>query len=747
MRSDNVSPFYITRPLVSAAVFFGAGVFFGVRVSPSPFFLGLLLLCVLLSCLKKTRFLFLMAAFVAGLLLCAVASHPVLPDEGIYRITGTLRGDAVTDTFIGHTRAELEHVSLNGQEACIAAYWTFYTVKNEAAPVLRDGDIVSFTGRLYHPQGRVNPSGFNFKLYLYQNGMSVGLYGTDDLQVTGHEAAGILYWSRAARCWLINRLSEAMGGDASLAAALALGERSMISQEDKEAFHRTGTAHILAVSGLHLGYFTLLVMFILRMTRVHKRYHWIGLAFFLICYALLTGMSDSVLRAAVLALLLALSRTLRKPYDPLTALAAAFILILAVRPLDLFTPGFILSFTSVLGITLLQKPIQSKMKFLPKALASSLSVSLAASAGIVIPIMYYYKEFQWLSPLINLFMVPLAGIMTLLSLLTLAFPFLGALTALAAQAFLALVRIIGEVPFLTTNAFSPPIYMITGAYLFMALYSGFLTLKGRRRLIAACTAFILAAAGYISLRAEPLQYTLFANSQSDGAVVEAGSYTLVIDAGENGQDMASYLKARGRKVDMLVISHLHADHVNGLKAFLNQGVEITEIGLPWGYKAYQWDEGCLPLIEASGIPIRELTSDDVLPCASVLWPIASKPARAADTNDLSIGLLITLGDVKILSLGDQGIAYENYIARECDILKVSHHGSGGATGEAFLDATSPTSAFITCTRNALLPSEKTLNALYKRGISVYRTDVYGALKVTPHENGYSIQPYLHGGAD
>lgn len=742
MQSDRAAPFWKTRPLCVAAGLFGLGAYWGVRVTPNLYFAEGIAALGLLALFKKTRWAAFAAFVLLGALFSSHAAHPYMPAEGAYRITGIVRGDVRVNADTGQVRAMLEDLSLDGQSVKVNGYWTYYLDANEAPPALYDGDQVTFEGRLYHPMGQSNPHGFDFKLYLNQNGMAVGLYGREGLLTQKDVGRGIGHAAYRARQALLARLKACMGEDAGLAAAMTLGERSLIPEEDAEAFRRTGTAHILSISGLHIGYLILMIMLLFKAFQVPRKAQWPVLFVFLAGYAFLTGLSAAVIRAAILALMAALARARRRPYDGLTALSAAFMGILLFRPLDILSPGFVMTFAAVLGIILLNRPIEKRLGFLPRWLCQALSVSLCASAGILIPIMNWYYQVQWLSPLINLVMVPWSGILTVLFFLTLLFPFLGGISALLTRIFLAAVRLVGQLPFLTLAALSPPWYIAVCGLMLMALYSGYLLLKGKKRLAASGAAILLMAAGLMLYLHTPPRYILFANGQGDGAILESGAYTMVVDAGENGSDMAAYLKARGRKVNALVLTHLHSDHVKGLSAFLRQGVTVDTAYLPAGYEGFEWDEGCLSLVKSLGADLKTLQKGDSLPYTKVLWPSASAPPLTQDGNALSLGLLITLENVRILTLGDLTGAYEAYAAEGCDVLKASHHGSASSSGNAFLDIAAPSAALITCQTDALLPAGQTLERFESRGIAVFRTDTSGALTLRPKKDGYTISGYL-----
>lgn len=675
------------------------------------------------------------AALFCGITLASLAAFPSLPNAGTHVVTGDVTGD-VTMKNDG-VRMTLTNVSVDGKKTRQNAYWSFDT---EALPDIQDGDRITVTAKIYEPSGQQNPYGFNFKQYLLQRGMSFGLYGSDNLQVEKNKATGFAHWTYRIRQALVKRLKNAIGEDWELAVAMTLGERASLPQEDVEAFRTLGIAHILSISGLHVGYVVMMIGWLLKLLYAPKRWHLPIYSIALVAYAVITGLSASVLRASILALMLLLAKRQRRPYDGLTSLSVAFALILLFRPLDLFSAGFILSFSAVLGIVLLRFPLVKVLARLPKWLREAFSVSLAAQIGITVPMMWFYQTVQPFSPLINIALVPLAGGMTMLFLLSLVFPFLGSLAALATKGFLALAHLLSNAPLLSLASIAPPWYIWCGAFLLMLLLSRYTCLKRSLRLGSAGVLLaLMLLAGHLAFLTPP-RYTLFANGQADGAIVETNDYTMVIDAGMNAGDMASYLRCRNRKVNALVITHLHADHLFGVKDLVDNGIAIENIYLPYGYDAFEWDEKAEEYLAMLDAPVTLLSKGDEIPYAQVLWPIAGALPLSPDGNNISLSLLVSLDNLPILTMGDMTSAYEMYALAPASVLKVSHHGSSGSTSRSFIEAVAPSVALISCTESAFLPSEKTLDRL--AAISVFKTSETGAITITPKDEGFSVQTFL-----
>jgi len=735
-----ISAFYETRPLCVAAALFGAGAFLGANNAFSGWFLGAAVFSLIFILLKKPYLAAFCAVFFLGLALASHAASPSLPVQGDYAIEGIVNGDIKFDAETGQVKGMLESVRLNGEKEKHNGYWSFYLDEGEKPPELKDGDLVCFTGSLYHPQGQVNPYGFDFKKYLNQNNMAYGLYGRDGLTIKGDVGTGIFHLAYKLREYLAVRIQSAMGDSAPLAIAMILGDRRAIPEEDNKAFSDLGIAHILSISGLHMTYLVGMMMLFFRAIKLKHGRQMPVMAVFLCFYSILTGLSGPVMRSAVVAICMLGAKRARRHYDALTALAFSFMLILLFAPLEIEKAGFVMTYTAVLGILLLYRPILRLFRKLPKWLRESLAVSIAAQMGIMLPVMVFYRQVQLFSPIVNLAAVPYTGLLTVLYFLTTIFPFLGGVASLASDFFMLCVRKMAALPFLTAQTISPPWYLLVIWFLFLWILSDYSALKKRAKGIGVFALVTAFAVGCFAFSITPTRYTLFSNGQADGAIVEKGNYTMVIDAGDHGGDMASYLRARNRKVDALVLTHLHSDHVMGLKKFIDNEVQVKAVYVPKGYEGYEWDEGCLAVIESLNLPLETLEKGNSLPYADVLWPDGEHLPKNSDGNDISLGLLLDLEGVRIATYGDLTDRYDAYAAVKADVLKVSHHGSRNGNSAAFIETVSPGIALISCRDNALLPSPVTLKKL--EGIPVYRTDIDGAITILPKESGFVVETFL-----
>ncbi len=757
-------PFHHQRPLVSCALFYGAGVAAGVYFVYRPLIalLGVLLClaaALLLGRMGRRRTWGYMGAFLfLGILLGGRAAHPVLPPAGTYHITGMVAEDGVLRQD-GSMQAYLEQAVAHTEEGDISLgtlYWTF-TPDPEAVPVLQDGQRVAFTGRVYHPSGRSNPHGFDFRMFLMQQGVYAGVTGARDLVLLSRESRGVASFFYGIRKALSARMDLVFGEGSALPQALLLGEKSRLPQDVQDSFADAGVAHILSVSGLHVSLLAYLVMGLVP-KRLGQRFRLVFLMVFLIFYCGLIGAPSSALRAGVFALMSRIRMLSRRNRDWVTVVAAAFLFILLFQPLEMFAAGFQLSFGAVCGIfTFLPKLERRLAPFSYTRMGENVSVSFAAHGGLLLPLAQWFHSFSIIGLVVN---PPVCMLFTLFIPLYVLLLFLSCLWLPGAQTLAVPLHIItngitallewaGDLPFAQIRMPYFPWYVVAALLLCFVLCTGLVALSRKKRVWMGICALVCSILCWRMTLCRQVQYVQLAMGQADAAIVTDGRETVVIDTGEYGGDVAEYLLCTGRRADTLVITHLHSDHVLGLQQLMQDHVPIGRVILPEGALEGEIDPLALEMLnelQQQGVALYFMHQGQYFETErcrfTALWPMAGTVLPGQDSNRYSLNLMMDLDGVTLLSASDMEGAYEMYAARDADILKVAHHGSKSSTGDAYLDALSPTAALITGGFSDTLPAQDTLSRLAKRGIWVYNTGETGAVTITCQEGKATLNTYL-----
>lgn len=250
-----------------------------------------------------------------------------------------------------------------------------------------------------------------FNSYYYKNNLRFSAStSVEDLVVS----SGNLKFDEKIKEKVKNILYANMEFDAaSLAYASIFGDKTMLNQNVYSLFSISGTAHILAVSGLHVGFLVALICWILNKCKLKDKYSFIILAILLILYCYLCQFSPSVVRASIMSLVLYFSRVIGKRNDRLSSISFAGSLILVVKPFYLFDLGFQLSFASCFGIFLLMPQLERffrKINFLNK-FTSAFCLTLSAQIGTFPIILGNFEKLSFLSIIANIIIVPLFSVL------------------------------------------------------------------------------------------------------------------------------------------------------------------------------------------------------------------------------------------------------------------------------------------------------------------------------------------------
>ena len=764
-------PFAPKRPLVFCTLFCVLGLAAGIALPlKTPLLIVCALFCVPLGAvMKKQGKSIVYALSLLLFFLCAIASASIMQTPflapGAYTITGIVEGEAAKREN-GSVRVTLRDgraVNDAGEETHFGkAYWTFYPREDETllelSETLYDGDKVSFTASAYTPSGQVNPYGFDFRLYLLQGGFRAAITGCADPLVKKEASVSLSGWVFRLRSHLLARMDAIFGDDAPWPEALLLGVRDRLEEDTVQAFRDLGIAHILAVSGLHVGLIAAFVQWLLRRLRVGIRGQFIILCLLLLLYAALLQFTASVVRASVLILLASLRRILRRPPDPLSTLALAALVILIVSPLQVMAAGFQLTFAAVLGIFMLREPFLKALRFVPvRAVREALAVTAAASLAVLIPSAALFHSISLagllVSPVACLVMAALLPVYILLTVLGAVYLPLGQAGASALHVLtswmLPASKAISETPYSHLSITAFPFVSACALIGILFLLTRYCILPWKRRLALACAFALLGALIPLMQRDGRVSYIQFSQGQSDAAVIEDGDMTVVIDAGENGSDLAAYLLSVGRRADIVVLTHLHTDHCAGVLDLIADRVEIGKVILAPLAEAQTIDEpakAVMAKVRETGIPVETMAAGDSFFTErarfDILWPFAGRVRAGQDANDYSMALLCEAEGVRILFTGDLTAKYETYAMADADILKVAHHGSAASTEEAFLAAVTPRLSIVTCRSGQYLPSGATLERLMESGSAILRTDETGAIRVNLKNGAFEITPFL-----
>ncbi|MBN2104310.1 DNA internalization-related competence protein ComEC/Rec2 [bacterium] len=641
----------------------------------------------------------------------------------------------------------------------------------ESSGSLVYGDQIIATGHILPPASRRNPGGFDYRAYLLTRNVS-GLFipakGTP-LVLTGVNKGHILlrHCVYPARRWIMRTLEQFFTGDSEiLLKALILGDRTDISEEMRESFAKIGIIHVLAVSGLHVGFVLLFLCTCFTLIRMPQSWRTVLTISGLLLYCLITESKPPVVRATIMACVYLAGQHLERQSNPFNTLSVAALILLLINPFMLFDAGFQLSFSAVFSILY----FYPKWKTLPgfrqmdawcikrrgfKNLWLLFLVSLSAQIGTLPVVVLTFNRFPVFGVLANLFAVPLAALIVAYGFTVLLCApvsvwiaeIYAGFTDILVRLLLCIAKMLQTVPYLNITLQTPNNYHI-GLYL-SALFLIFHWHHPvwRKRLIFISVIFLNLMVWHAALTssASKITYVQLDVGQGDAAVIHLPRHrTLIIDGGDRhaGFDtgkriLIPYLNQKGiRKIEAVILTHSHNDHAGGLISLVN-AFKIDQFIVSDTLASGKPMHELLETIHTKQIPIKLITALDSLIFPGAHFYFLSPDQTMShhrNVNNRSVVALLLFGKHRFLFMGDAETPAENRLCQSfeslsADILKIGHHGSHTASSQTFLNRVQPKHAIISVGKNNRFghPDPATLHVLSELEIEIHRTDHEGAL--------------------
>jgi len=547
--------------------------------------------------------------------------------------------------------------------------------------------------------------------------------------------------------------------------ALLLGERYRMDPSVTQSLQKSGIYHLFAISGAHIAIISFFLFSVFKLFRIPNRLSYLLLMIFLLFYAFLVEGRPSVFRATIMTLAFLFGKLIWRNVNLINTISISAFILLFLNPFSLFNVGFQLTFSATLTIILFFPRIIKYLPKLPFKISEIMVLSLTAQLGVLPFVVNSFNRVTFSSLILNFAALPLVALIMALGYVFLPLSFISSfLSQHLAQAIQFLIgllikssHLLDRFSFISYRIPTPHLITIIGYFLF--LYLLLLPPKIRRQKTALILLFsiflaLLVTHPFPSL-SKNLRLTFIDVGQGESILIEfPGKKKMLIDGGgfpegtfDIGENVVSpFLWRKGmKKIDYLVLTHAHPDHLNGLKAVSRNFKvrEFWEAFSPIESEDYAELKRILPKSVVSKRLFRGDRHQERKVKIEVLHPEQGDILVSTIRNDDSLVLRLSYGQTSFLLSGDIGINAERKILEyfseiKSQVLKSPHHGSRSSSSEDFLESVAPRIVVISVGEGNYygFPNQEVLERYEQIGAEIFRTDIHGAVEIG--SNGQTI---------
>jgi len=720
-------------------------------------------------------------------------NYNILPDSHIANFTAEggrkvfLKGVVIDDPAIKKAFYNRDKISFtleamsikhdSVEEAVTGLVKTdIYTSGNAGPP--NAGDEIIMEGTLSRPEGLKNPGLFDYSRYLAIKNIYAAL------SVSENDYVEILKSGRVnpliKQAYRVRRnirdaikryVDERYSGFLN---AILVGERTELDSSITDDFVRTGTVHVIAISGLNIALVAGIFLMIFKAFGLRKKLNMILTSFAVVFYCFVAGSSPPVVRATVVFVIASFGYIINRESDMLNSLSLAAFLILLANPKELFDPSFQLSFGSVISIVLFAPKIEETFGKKTNYIIKSAAVSIAASIGVFPIVARYFNIISPIAILANLVIVPALFVLTVASFIFLSLSLIGAVFCLAwmgtilsmlTWATFRVNHIFAQMPLSYIRIPAPSPFFICVYYAFLAYI---LFAKNRKYIpMAALIAVnIFVWSQDFSYKCGQLNITFLDVGKGDSAIVRfPASGTMLVDGGSGGVEtladagksvVAPYLWNNGiRSLDAVVVTHFHEDHLGGL-FFILENFKVgcvIDNGEP-SYADMVLYEKYIGLLRKNRIRRIIVNDGDEITGFGDAKILVLNPARAVqdiNSNDSSLVLKMIYNNFSALFCADISsrpmeriMAYGDIL--RSDIVKMPHHGGDMGdmiVAKRFFDLVSPQVSVTSVggRYGSSKISKKTRELIDSLDSTNYETKKEGAINIVSDGVHFKVIPF------
>lgn len=623
--------------------------------------------------------------------------------------------------------------------------------------VIKTGQTWQFTVKLKRPHGRLNLGSFDYERWLFMQNIIATGYIKNKPKPLLLKTATVFQQVDTIRQHISDKLDALLKKTESrgLIKALTIGDKQELNNKQWAIFKDTGTIHLLAISGLHIGLISALVYGLLLNVNIALSIRSpqvlaaLGAIVIAIFYAALAGFSMPTQRALLMLMIAMVGIVWQRNIKPLNTLGVTLLAILIINPLAVLSAGFFLSFLAVVLI------VYSLSARLGKAgyWNSAMRIHWITAMGLSPILLFYFQQVSIIAPLANIVAVPLVSLLVVpLCLLGVVMLFVSPILAQTLfflvdkvlQGMGGLMSGMASLPFATISSASPPFYALVLAVL------GIFILFSPKGFPTRWLALIFLLPLFFQPLEKPelgqLNVTVLDVGQGLSTIVQTHNHLLVFDTGakySKYRDMGEaviipLLKNKAIKtIDLLLISHGDNDHIGGANTILKQ-MQVTKI-------ISNVAEQLVPFKATTCQAGQSWVWDQVL--FEILSPVTTN--QFASDNNNSCVLKIVARDMSVLLTGDIEAGAEKKLIAQTpskltsDVLVAPHHGSKTSSTLAFLQHIQAKIIVIPAGyRNRFsFPHSQVMERYKKMNATVFNTATAGAVTVKSSNSTLIVESF------
>ncbi len=621
--------------------------------------------------------------------------------------------------------------------------------------------LVKFNGKILSPPAHRVFGDINYKKYLKTEDIYYVAYTKYDSTFIIKKNYNLTfnYIITELRHFLDVKLSKVLNYESySLLRGIILGDRGAIDEIEKDNYSKSGVAHVLAVSGLHVGLIIFLLNILLLRVNIELRY--LLIIIFILLYCLITGNSPSVVRATIMGIIYLLSKYYNRDYAAINSLFLTLLIILIYNPFQIYSIGLQLSFISVLTIIIVSDKVKQRINELKvniklKNFLTLWIITIACQITTLPILLFYFNRFSIIAIFSNLIVIPLISFILFLGIINLVTAILslkmGLIIAVVVQFLVkvnnTIVNLFANLKFSYVEYYGITIKEIIVFYFLIFLLLNFT----KNKLIKYITFSVIFLFGYFiyvnNVKYENGKMTviiidvgqgdsfLIITDNGKSILIDAGNKNIFYDAAKSA--IIPTLKYYGiKQIDYVFISHIDADHYLGFSTLI-KNFNVKKLFKP-KKDLLDEKEKKFEIFLAKNNINYEYPNNSTMQIDNVkLYILNDANFSAKNGNEKSLVIKLCYGKFSFLFMGDANKKMEKFYTErygeflQSEVLKAGHHGSNSSSDSVFLSFVKPKYSVISCgVFNPYgLPSEKVINRLNKIS-KVLRTDELGTIIFT-----------------